>query len=64
MLNCPECSVDSRIMGFEVQGVYDGVLYWQCMECGHAWPREWPAGGRRHRIANEMVEEINSSRDE
>jgi ribosomal protein S27AE len=29
----------SRLYGIEVRGVYDGVLYWQCPECGHAFPR-------------------------
>lgn len=29
----------SRLVGVEVSGIYDGVLYWQCPDCGHAWPR-------------------------
>jgi len=29
----------SRCMGFEVREVYDGVLIWQCPDCGHYWPR-------------------------
>lgn len=28
-----------REIGVEVQGVYDGVLYWYCPDCGYAWPR-------------------------
>lgn len=29
----------SRLIGHEVPGVYDGVLYWRCPDCGAAWPR-------------------------
>jgi hypothetical protein len=28
-----------RKIGIEVQGVYDGVLYWQCPDCGGKWHR-------------------------
>lgn len=65
-MNCPNCGISdqSRIAGHEVRGVYDGVLFWQCLECGHAWAREWPAGGRLHQVASEMVAEMNKSRDE
>lgn len=28
-----------RVIGIEVRGVYDGVLYWTCPDCNHAWPR-------------------------
>jgi len=29
----------SKMIGVEVQGVYDGVLYWTCSTCGVSWPR-------------------------
>lgn len=29
----------SRMIGVEVPGVYDGVLYWRCPDCGAAWHR-------------------------
>jgi hypothetical protein len=32
-----------RRIGVEVSGVYDGVLFWKCPDCGHAWHR-WPEG--------------------
>lgn len=35
---CPECAFAAYV-GYEVPGVYDGVLYWVCPECGHAFPR-------------------------
>ena len=37
-LKCPVCAA-TRIIGVEVQGVYDGVLYWRCAECGTAFQR-------------------------
>lgn len=36
----------SRIVGVEVPGVYDGVLYWVCPDCGHAWAREFGIASR------------------
>lgn len=33
----------SRVIGVEVPGVYDGILYWLCPDCGHKWHR-WPEG--------------------
>jgi hypothetical protein len=29
----------SRRHGVEVRGVYDGVLFWVCPDCNHAWHR-------------------------
>ena len=29
----------SRMIGVEVPGVYDGVLYWACPDCGARWHR-------------------------
>lgn len=50
---CPHCDaalayyVDeqrySRVLGVEVRGVYDGVLYFACPDCHTAWHR-WPPG--------------------
>lgn len=37
----------SRVMGHEVSGVYDGILFWTCPDCNHAWPRFWGADDRR-----------------
>lgn len=46
---CPKCNADfsyevdgktySRRIGVEVQGLYDGVAYWKCPDCGHNWQR-------------------------
>lgn len=33
----------SRLIGVEVQGIYDGILYWQCPDCGGRWHR-FPEG--------------------
>lgn len=37
----------SRAIGCDVRGVYDGVLYWYCPDCGHAWPRKFAHGPLR-----------------
>ncbi len=43
---CPHCNADlrdgdySRLIGVEIPGVYDGVLYWLCPDCNgtfHRW---------------------------
>lgn len=45
---CPHCGSDlsyvspeggtfSRRIGVELQGIYDGVLFWVCPVCQHAW---------------------------
>ncbi len=44
----------SRVIGMEVRGVYDGVLYWQCPDCGGRWHR-WPPGDRLHGRAEQYV---------
>lgn len=33
----------SRLIGVEIQGVYDGVLFWACPDCGGTWNR-WQPG--------------------
>lgn len=33
----------SRAFGHEIFGVYDGILFWSCPDCGKAWHR-WPPG--------------------
>lgn len=45
-------------IGVEVRGVYDGVLYWQCDYCGHAWQR-WPDGSRQHEQAKKYIDMQN-----
>ena len=39
-MTCPHCgNADAARLGYEIRGVYDGVLYWVCGNCGRAWPR-------------------------
>lgn len=35
----PDSTHYSRKIGVEVRGVYDGILYWRCPQCGGAWHR-------------------------
>jgi ribosomal protein L37AE/L43A len=55
---CPECG--SRVtLGYEVQGIYDGVLYWVCGECGHARPRFTENGYRLTQVSIDHAERHN-----
>jgi transposase-like protein len=36
---CPRCGSET-IMGIEVSGVYDGVLFWHCYDCKKDFPRK------------------------
>lgn len=47
----------SRMLGIEIRGVYDGVLYWTCPECGVRWHR-WPEGSMQYNAAKEYVDAI------
>lgn len=50
----------SKRMGHEVRGVYDGVLFWSCMACGHVWPRNFGERDRLNRAAAKAVAELLS----
>lgn len=50
----------SRFMGHEIQGVYDGTLFWACPDCGLAWSR-WTDGGRLTDISAKYVEDYNDA---
>ena len=56
---CPQCgnSNQKQIHGWEIQGVYDGILIWACQNCGHRWPRFSPPG-RLHREATEIMNAV------
>lgn len=47
-------STYTHLIGVEVQGVYDGVLYWMCPRCESAFHR-WPEGHRLHKLADPLV---------
>jgi len=55
---CAKCGRRSP-WGVEVRGVYDGVLYWECPACQHAWSR-WPEGSPMHKKAVEMIDKRQS----
>ena len=37
---CPVCS--GTLMGVEIRGVYDGILFFQCMDCSKPFHRFEP----------------------
>lgn len=43
-----------REVGIEIWGAYDGILYWQCPDCGGSWHR-WPVESWQHERAKEFV---------
>jgi len=53
-----------REIGIEIRGVYDGVLYWQCPDCGRAWNRWSPKDGHIYTAAQERVERVNARVEE
>lgn len=48
----------SRTVGIEVRGVYDGVLFWTCPDCGLAWHR-WQPGSHIRDRAEPYVQQWN-----
>lgn len=50
-LTCEECANTdpARFIGHIDPNVYDGVLVWECQECGRIWPRfvDDPESSRR-----------------
>jgi transposase-like protein len=57
---CPQCGNDvpAKTIGYEVRGVYDGVLFWICAECNTAYQR-WGHQDRLHDVARPYIEEHN-----
>ena len=60
---CPLCGADfaygetgqySRRIGVEIPGVYDGVLFWQCPDCGGRWHR-FPESHYLHERATRFI---------
>lgn len=53
-MTCPTCG--GEVIGVEVRGVYDGVLYWTC-PAGHRWHRFGPEHYLHERAAR-FVDEV------
>lgn len=58
--NCPHCAVPlldggvTHVIGVEIRGVYDGVLFWMCSACGGTWHR-WSADNEHMRAKAQRV---------
>lgn len=61
-LRCPHCQSKhpNHVIGVQLYGAYDGVLYWQCAECRKAWHR-WPDDDWRYRLAVPYIDACNQS---
>jgi hypothetical protein len=40
----------SKMVGVQIRGVYDGVCYWFCPECGERWHRFAEGDSYRRRV--------------
>lgn len=61
-LACPKCGCDdgSKLCGHQEQGVFDGVLWWECWSCGWGWPRDFGEGmERRNSLSRIFADEHN-----
>lgn len=54
-MNCPHCTIPlgPEVIGIEIRGLYDGVLFWLCPYCTHRWHR-FPVGDER-RVLSERA---------
>lgn len=52
-LDCPHCgNADiNALRGHRVDGDFDGVLFWECLRCGKAYPRMFVSGDEAKRLA-------------
>lgn len=64
--HCPNCHMslngeqDYRLeIGHVIPGAYDGVLYWSCPGCQHAWPRFTDDGDRLTGLSSQYAAEHN-----
>lgn len=48
----------SRMIGVKIPEIYDGVLFWQCPDCGKAWHR-WGQHWQRYGAAQPYIDKIN-----
>lgn len=56
---CPKCK--SRVtVGYEVQGIYDGVMYWVCGVCRWARPRFTDVGYRLTQVSIDHADRHNA----
>lgn len=58
--DCPRCE-SGQGLGVVIRGVYDGVLFWRCEDCGHAWHYAGDPSERRRETAASYVHHINEA---
>jgi rubredoxin len=58
-LKCPQCTAgEDTLIGCEIQGVYDGILYWHCPKCNINWHR-FPQGHYNRLRADKWLQTVN-----
>jgi len=58
---CPECGSDI-VCGWEIPGVYDGILFWVCMACDTAYPRDFEDWKTRQAQSNNYANDYNDGK--
>lgn len=46
-------------IGITIRGVYDGVLFWKCPNCGGEWHRWDKTSPLRYRAAEQMTDPVD-----
>lgn len=61
-LRCPQCGNEEqgKICGWEICGVYDGVLFWVCLRCHHAFPRPFDGNPLRNAMSEQKAADFNA----
>lgn len=60
---CPTCGGDGNLLVGQIDtDVYDGVLYWICMHCGIAFPRDFGSWKNRQEVSSAAAREYNQNR--
>jgi rubredoxin len=57
-IHCPECGSDA-VSGWEISGVYDGILFWVCLACDFAYPRDFGDWKTRQAQSNSYASQYN-----
>lgn len=63
-MTCPSCgATGATVCGMTIPEVWDGVLYWLCLACDHAWPRDFGDWDRLNARSDEYARMHNDTRN-
>jgi len=59
-VECPRCKGDTRLLHGVIQSdIYGGVLFWVCLHCTHAFPRDFGVWKNRQEVSNDAAADFN-----